>query len=172
MQDPDYTLSVETLYQDYARHLLFRDSGFQMLTVAGLARSQFNNPSWWSDWTYRSQMMLLATTASEMTILNEKTPGGSLETIESLKSCCTLEMQRTFTAFSASEGSVKLASNSTQIIVRGALIDTIAHIGRPSSERKGTMYDWWHAWAMEALVLICQHAAGRYSESPDMNVDG
>ncbi|MCJ1432239.1 hypothetical protein MMC27_001595 [Xylographa pallens] len=169
--DPDYTLSVETVYQDYARHLLLKDFGFQMLTLAGIARSHLSIPSWCPDWTYRSQMMLLATTTSEMTEFNATRPRKSLETIESLKSRGTLEMQPTFAASSGSEGSIKLTSNSTQISARGALIDTIAHIGRPSSELTGTMHDWWHAWATETLVLIRQFAAGRYSKSPDLNVD-
>lgn len=168
---PDYSLPVETVYQDFARFVVSMGGGIRMLTIAGKQQTNLPVLSWCPDWTCRAQLQPFALSTDEIARLDKKSIELSVEKIEDLKAHGIDITRRMFAASGDLSGSLKLARDPLQVIARGALVDKVVQLGDTSLQRVGTMRQWWSTWMTESLGINQQATTTRYSSTIDSQLD-
>ncbi|KAL9117737.1 MAG: hypothetical protein Q9187_005722 [Circinaria calcarea] len=168
---PDYSLPTETVYQDYVRCFISRGLGLELLTVAGKHQMRVKVPSWCPDWTCLPKLRRFASTSTESADYAKSHPKFSFENIEHLKALGMIQILRTFSASGDWSSPVNVGPDPSQLSIRGILVDRVVQLGGPSSQRAGTMHEWWSAWMVDSLDIIHKTATIRYSETPTSRLD-
>lgn len=125
---PDYNLSIGDTYRMFAEHWIANCKGMDVISIAGLQRGDVEMPSWVPDWSTQSWPLAWNRYDNEQSLAANASKG--LNAV------------------------IKLDADSTRLIVRGAIIDEIAHLSQPIKERLIGQSESHQAWIESARKTL------------------
>jgi hypothetical protein len=167
---PNYRKTVEEVYIEYARQMFIKGHGLVTMIVAGRHQTQLLKlPSWCPDWSQRPTLRSFTLANAERIGMAKHDPDNSIK-IEDLQAYGYETMIRTFAASGESLETARLGEDTSQVIIKGLLVDKIVCVGGESLERAGTMHKWWKAWSTASFEQM-DASSNRYSADTDSRVD-